>query len=96
MTQKHTPAPWTKYKCQCSHPACKQYTISTQGTVGFDEADANLIIAAPELLEALKEMYEMENDSIEPSDFDYEISQGNQIAAVYKKALIAIQKAEGK
>jgi hypothetical protein len=51
---KHTPGPWTYTKCPCNQKGCSQFTISTQGGVGFEEADARLISAAPDLLEALK------------------------------------------
>ena len=50
---KHTPGPISYYKCACGHRACTQYTLSTQGSVGFDEADARLYAAAPDLLAAL-------------------------------------------
>lgn len=45
----YTPKPWSKHKCLCGHPSCNQYTISTQGSVGFVVADARLIVAAPDL-----------------------------------------------
>jgi hypothetical protein len=32
---------------------CDQYKIDTQGSVGFSEANARLIAAGPEMLEAL-------------------------------------------
>ena len=40
-------------KCQCGDPICNQYTLSTQGSVGFLLEDATLYAAAPDLLEAL-------------------------------------------
>jgi hypothetical protein len=33
---------------------CASFTISVQGSVGFEEGDASLIAAAPDLLDALK------------------------------------------
>lgn len=56
MSAKHTPGPWRYYKCRCGMEGCNQYTISVQGSVGFVEADARLIAAAPELLEALQDL----------------------------------------
>ena len=51
MTQsKHTLGPIHYSKCRCGHPSCNQYTLSTQGSVGFEEADARLYAAAPDLL----------------------------------------------
>lgn len=44
-----TPAPWTFEKCRCGHPGCTSYTIGHQGTVGFQLADAKLIVAAPDM-----------------------------------------------
>lgn len=51
---KHTPGPWRMNKCLCGHPACTQFTISVQGGVGFEAADARVITAAPDMLAALK------------------------------------------
>ena len=51
---KHTPGPWRFYKCPCGMDGCRQYKVSVQGSVGFDEADARLIAAAPDLLNALE------------------------------------------
>lgn len=45
----------TYHKCRCGHPACSQYTLSTQGGVGFDLADARLYAAASDLLSACQE-----------------------------------------
>ncbi len=36
-------------KCPCGDPACYQYTLTSQGSVGFDEVDAALYAAAPDL-----------------------------------------------
>jgi hypothetical protein len=56
---KFTPGPWTYTKCRCGHPACRQYTISVQDAVGFDEPDARLIAAAPAMHAALVELLKM-------------------------------------
>ena len=44
----------TIHKCQCGHPTCKQYTLSTQGGVGFSLEDATLYAAADTMLDALE------------------------------------------
>lgn len=41
-------------KCQCGHPTCKQYTLSTQGGVGFSLEDATIYAAAEDMLAALE------------------------------------------
>jgi len=47
---KHTPGPWSFSKCTCGHPACRQFVLSNQGSVGFVEEDARLMAAATEML----------------------------------------------
>lgn len=50
--------------------------------------------AAPELLAVLKDIFSNEYDlEIDPTDFDYEIEQGNQRAALFKNALTVINRA---
>jgi hypothetical protein len=49
-------SPWTYRKCGCGDPICSQYTISVQGSVGFELEDARLIAAAPDLLAALEKI----------------------------------------
>ena len=44
----------TIYKCTCGHKSCDQWTLDTQGSVGFDHATAMLYDAAPDLLAALQ------------------------------------------
>lgn len=52
---KHTPGPWKYEKCPCGDPICTRFCIAHSGAEGmFDEADARLIAAAPNMLEALE------------------------------------------
>ena len=46
--QEQAPAspPWQATKCLCGHPACRQYILSGQGTVGFEADDARLLCGA--------------------------------------------------
>lgn len=94
---KHTPGPWIVYKSGVwSPPKMRGEQINiiancnTQNLDGCDLANATLIAAAPELLEALKAIVkEYVNDlwnCVDPS-----ISQDN-----IEKAKLAIAKAEGK
>lgn len=48
MSAQHTPGPVHIYKCTCGDPICSQYTLSTQGGVGFSLGDARLYSAAPD------------------------------------------------
>ena len=101
---KHTPGPWSYRKCQCGMEGCSQFTISVQGSVGFQEADARLIADAPrlyeenqrlrnvnaELLAALKELVEIVDGAISDR------STGNMDSFTLQPARIAITKAEDK
>ncbi len=43
----------TVHKCQCGDRSCKQYVLSTQGSVGFDLETATKYAAIDDLLDAL-------------------------------------------
>lgn len=84
---KHTPGPWSYTKCRCGHPYCTQFEISTQRSAGFEEADARLIAAAPDMYEALQQcLQHIEVD---------ETTHGRQFAAG-NVARAALAKAEGR
>lgn len=44
----------TVHKCQCGDRSCKQYVLSTQGSVGFDLETATKYAATDDLLLALE------------------------------------------
>lgn len=46
MTNSTDETPWTFHKCMCGDPACDQYTLSRQGSVGFSRDDAEAICDA--------------------------------------------------
>lgn len=52
----HTPGPIRIEKCRCGHKACTQHTLSTQGSVGFELADAKLYAAAPDMAQEIREL----------------------------------------
>ena len=57
--------PWSMTPCRCGHPACKQYTIGPQGSVGFDSDVARAIVQVPPMVAAVEELlaaYHMEED----------------------------------
>jgi hypothetical protein len=80
---------WTYAKCPCGHQACNQYTINRQGSVGFSLADARLIAAAPDLLDALKRLLEF----VEAHTATGEVIPSHTVEHVRSRA--AILKAEG-
>lgn len=83
----HTPGPWTARK----HTDTKGWTVSAGNSIASvkprpeAEANARLIAAAPELLEALKEIREACCSGM-----------GSLPAADIKRAQAAIEKAEGR
>lgn len=88
MKAKHTPGPWMYTKCRCGDPVCRAYHIShSRSNGGFDEADARLIAAAPNLLSALEAMVKTFGNSTVLSDY------GRGVVA---QANAAIAKAEGR
>lgn len=87
---KRSPGPWQIVKCQCGHPVCHTYGISVgtfyQGC-GFDLADAQLVAAAPDLLEALKGLL--------PRGWGHPDGHMDHMPGI-KAARLAIAKAEGR
>lgn len=57
---KHTPGPWMIVKCPCGEDGCDRWQIDKVGChyqgCGFDKEDAQLIAAAPDLLEVAEEL----------------------------------------
>lgn len=90
----HTPSPWIAYPETVKvgrNPVCNRIAVFALdedgpcGHVDFSDANANLISAAPDLLEALKRMWlASTNFSCVPSDSDVQC------------AAKAIAKAEGR
>lgn len=76
----------TFHKCPCGDPVCRQYVLSSQGSVGFSLEDARLYAAASDLLTALRELVAAQ--SIEAGEVDRRLA--------LLDALNAIAKAEGK
>lgn len=86
---KHTPGPWVRIGTDVGTADCAIASISVMSVVTMkrDEREANaiLIAAAPELLQALKQMLDA---------FHHDPLGGSQDAAV-EAALDAVAKAQG-
>lgn len=96
MSAQHTPGPVHIERCKCGHPACSQYTLSTQRSVGFDLADATLYAAAPELLEVAEDICAIMDCFADPySGFDTQMDNDLEKAGVHEKLTAAIAKARG-
>lgn len=89
----HTPGPWQRGLCQVTKEFLKgrltEAVIDESGLViaitGEGAADANLIAAAPELLEALQAMLSC----------CYDMERNDETTAAVKSAMKAIYKATG-
>lgn len=101
MTTKHTPGPWTADECtdHDGYRTIRPGDGTPNGDIHaeviatvYEDADAQLIAAAPELLEALRTLYR---------DVEFLIEDGTLPAsarnhAAMSEARAAIQKAEGR
>lgn len=94
MTAKHTPGPWAHHNTPTPFiyvnagglPICQIYTSTAHGqSMGEQFANAHLIAAAPDLLEALREIFHDVKQGAIPNDDD----------EWWKKASTAIAKATG-
>ena len=90
MTKKHTPGPWevqynTVIECWDIGKAGEERLAGLLASVLSSNADARLIAAAPELLEALKNLYTATPDN-----------EGGELGRACMKARAAIAKAEGR
>lgn len=103
-TPKHTPGPWGYQKCPKpqAHSDCRDHAwlvIWNDGKYEGDlaivqteqaEANARLIAAAPELLEACRELLDLTSDLHEPDG-----SPDPEVERINRAARAAIAKAEG-
>ncbi|QUT00972.1 hypothetical protein [Proteus terrae] len=95
MEFKHTPAPW-KYTIRNANEIMTTFHGVTIGDVYLDittanqKADSHLIAVAPELLEALIEIVEMQS-----KNYGNGMVTHMQLANLAKKAKIVIAKALG-
>jgi len=110
MTAKHTPGPWIAHKKtspDCSEGT--HYITCANGALGYwrghkqghtdsswvlNKADARLIAAAPELLEALSELIAAGDNSMRPTDGD-DVAAMIRFGEAEKAARAAIAKATG-
>jgi hypothetical protein len=95
----HTPGPWHYIKCNCGHPACDKFRISSASAEGmFLEPDARLIAAAPDLLEACKAILSRLNEHGEWDEgvFYYQKTCATELQDPIRKLESATSKAEGK
>lgn len=97
---KHTPGPWLYREKNCAVYTASSTHPYGQFIFGFDqddppeEADANLVIAAPDLLEALQEMVAGDAEAIEEAQA-LGVPFPEEMLATFKKARAAIAKATG-
>lgn len=110
---KHTPGPWTWGKGIDGEPERCYVTQGIEGRPRYliatiengaaedfletEEANARLIAAAPDLLDALLEFMGTDKTFLSASDtqLDELIKDGNVLAPIVKKARAAIAKAKG-
>lgn len=85
---KHTPGPWSVREDIGAVFDRDGLPIATGGSESYEEyqANARLIAAAPELLEACKQAYDVIDDMDGPWNLD----------RIYNTLKVAIAKAEGK
>ena len=94
---KPTPGPWAYIKCPCGHESCDRFVICHSTAEGmFCEADARLITAAPDLLDALRVLA----DRVESAPRFLDGGGAREVSAARKRALAdavaAVAKAEGR
>jgi hypothetical protein len=89
MTDKHTPGPWTVTDAIWDSGGDVAYILT--GVKEACAADAHLIAAAPELLEALRTLVRMNNDA---GPFGGEIYR-DRVERAWDAARAAIAKATG-
>jgi hypothetical protein len=87
-------------KCGCGDPICKNYHISNANSIGgFSREDAQLIIAAPDMLVVLKRLDASWSKDL-PEGPDTPERNGVRIypehAAIWRSVRAAIAQAEGK
>ena len=90
--QTHTPGPWTATPCPCAHQGCSSWMVepvAVQQGIISDEADARLIAAAPELLDALTRLLDYQTTPVMNR-------REHQYRAAVHKARAALEKAEGR
>ena len=100
---QHTPGPW-KPACgargtTCRHPAIlwdggQVGNATWQGSEAATDANARLIAAAPELLEALQEMVAGDAEAIAEADA-LGVPFPDEMLTAYRRAVAAISKATG-
>jgi hypothetical protein len=99
----HTPGPWTVEECWSQTCGAGHQIKECRGDEYSDEfaANARLIAAAPDLLEALRTIWKMiakgqlKRDTSNDSEPDWALRQIPFVLAL-KQAQMAIAKAEGK
>lgn len=85
MTTKHTPGPWYESKTGNHQGLVIAEKTGAKVAVTYDKADASLVAAAPNLLEALTALLEC----------CYDIERNDETVAAVSAAWAAIHEAQG-
>ena len=74
----------TSRKCQCGSSSCNQYTLSTQGSVGFHLDDATRYAASEDLLAVCRQLVGQASGNPRARLSDLPVLVGQAILAVEK------------
>jgi len=95
MNAKHTPGPWIADKVDGGYLIASNSQNLPHHAEAMEEGDANLIAAAPELLEALRQIVYKASHNFKMTSYEGPAYITREDISV-KMAIAAIAKAEGR
>jgi len=97
---KHTPGPWIVDGVDITTEGSKDFVtvaiVETSKPVEVVHANARIIAAAPELLEALKLAHSLLENMLEQEEYEVSSEVGEAIENIQETIMNALAKAEGR